>query len=90
MFPFHQAIRKKNCKQERLFKKEVSPTVILTFFGQNQIAAIPLIIYKVIKKKHQENKINLFLKEVQIMVCSSPIWRRRCRILKKVRLFFFF
>ena len=35
-------------------------TVILTFFGQNQIAAIPLIIYKVKKKTPREQHQSIF------------------------------
>ena len=52
-------------------------------FCQNH-AIIPLLVYKIILQ-HQEKEIDQSLKRKQIMVCSSPFWKKRMSEFEKFR-----
>ena len=53
-----------------------------TIFEQNE-STIPSFVYKMILK-HQANEIHHVLKEEQVMVCSSPLYKPKCENLKRI------
>ena len=47
-------------------------------------ASLHFLIYKIIlEQQDKKKKSTKFLKEEQIMICSSAFWKRKCEKLKK-------
>ena len=59
----------------------------MTFFGQSHVTYTISILICIIILKHQEKEIvQPILEREQIMISSSPFWKRKCENLEKDRL----